>query len=79
MNWRQSRRDVDQLDRNEAAFAKSRLTENSVGCVAMQNNYIAAHFNVKTASSLPPPSYAKRNIRMRSSASVSKEGFSDDR
>ncbi|MGQ0446702.1 MAG: hypothetical protein ACT4O2_16680 [Beijerinckiaceae bacterium] len=33
---------MDQLDPNEAAFAKRRLTENSVVCDAMQCNYIAA-------------------------------------
>ena len=33
---------MDQLDPNEAAFAKRRLTEHRVGCVAAQHNYIAA-------------------------------------
>jgi hypothetical protein len=32
---------------HEAAFAKSRLTENSVGCVASQHNYIAVQFRYK--------------------------------
>ena len=32
---------------HEAAFAKSRLTENSVGCVAPQHNYIAVQFRYK--------------------------------
>src|ERR1700720_4683170 len=43
MNWRRGGRDLDQLDPNEAAFAKSRLNENSFGCVAAQHNYIAVH------------------------------------
>jgi hypothetical protein len=32
---------------HEAAFAKSRLTENSIGCVASQHNYIAVQFRYK--------------------------------
>jgi len=32
---------------HEAAFAKSRLTENSVGCVASQHNYIAVQLRYK--------------------------------
>jgi hypothetical protein len=32
---------------HEAAFAKSRLTENSVCCVASQHNYIAVQFRYK--------------------------------
>ena len=31
---------------HEAAFAKSRLTENSVGCVASQHNYIAVRYKL---------------------------------
>ena len=54
MNWRRGGRDVDQLDPNEAAFAKKRLTEHCAVCVAVQQNYIAVHFNVKTASSAAP-------------------------
>ncbi len=32
---------------HEAAFAKSRLRENSVGCIAPQHNYIAVQFRYK--------------------------------
>jgi hypothetical protein len=35
---------------HEAAFAKSRLTENSVGCVATQHNYIAVQCSSVTSS-----------------------------
>ena len=32
---------------HEAALAKSRLTENSIGCVASQHNYNAVQFRYK--------------------------------